>query len=247
MQKRCTHMRFRVVQPRPAAVIEQLGWSMRSRNLGMGKCPVNCKYYARRRQCTNCYSTPKFGSCCGSATPHMRRVDSGLRRSGVGEDSWGTSSPSLSLGAVQYDERRGGRKTGQKTSMVCFRDPVWTSKLTPDSIQVALRTCLQPIENHHPQLDFYAMYRRWNDGRHRMHAETQWFSRRHPDFRAFPCPLYHYTALTILLGQTVSAVSSAFIQSKLEPNSSERSEASLRPEPSEPLTGDRRRKFGRMK
>ena len=35
-----------------------------------------------------------------------------------------------------------------------------TSKLTPNSIQEALRMYLQPIKNDDPQLDFYTMYKR---------------------------------------------------------------------------------------
>ena len=47
--------------------------------------------------------------------------------------------------------------------MVHSRDPgsiATTDKLTPDSIQEALRMFLQPIKNDDPQLDFYTMYRR---------------------------------------------------------------------------------------
>jgi len=47
-------------------------------------------------------------------------------------------------------------------------DPRWCvlkmrdqlQKLTPDSIQEALRMYLQPIKNDDPKLDFYTMYRR---------------------------------------------------------------------------------------
>jgi len=47
--------------------------------------------------------------------------------------------------------------------MVRFRDVgpiVGDSRLTPDSIQEALRMYLQPIKNDDPQLDFYTMYKR---------------------------------------------------------------------------------------
>ena len=35
-----------------------------------------------------------------------------------------------------------------------------TNRLTPDSIQEALRMFFQPIKNEDPQLDFYTMYER---------------------------------------------------------------------------------------
>ena len=35
-----------------------------------------------------------------------------------------------------------------------------TNKLTPDSIQDALRMFLQPIKNDDPRLDFFTMYKR---------------------------------------------------------------------------------------
>ena len=35
-----------------------------------------------------------------------------------------------------------------------------SGKLTPDSIQDALRMFLQPIKNDDPKLDFYTMYKR---------------------------------------------------------------------------------------
>ena len=35
-----------------------------------------------------------------------------------------------------------------------------TDKLTPDSIQEALRMYFQPIKNEDPKLDFYTMYKR---------------------------------------------------------------------------------------
>jgi len=47
--------------------------------------------------------------------------------------------------------------------MVRFRDAesiTRTNKLTPDSIQEALRMYLQPIKNDDPKLDFYTMYKR---------------------------------------------------------------------------------------
>ena len=47
--------------------------------------------------------------------------------------------------------------------MVRFREAVpivRTNRLTPDSIQEALRMYLQPIKNDDPRLDFYAMYKR---------------------------------------------------------------------------------------
>ena len=37
---------------------------------------------------------------------------------------------------------------------------VMTDRLTPDSIQEALRMYFQPIKNEDPRLDFYAMYKR---------------------------------------------------------------------------------------
>jgi hypothetical protein len=47
--------------------------------------------------------------------------------------------------------------------MVCFRDAesvARTDKLTPGSIQEALRAYFQPIKSNDPKLDFYTMYKR---------------------------------------------------------------------------------------
>ena len=66
--------------------------------------------------------------------------------------------------AGRYNDEQGKRETGQcRPSVVCFGDVVSvvrTKKLTPDSIQEALRMFLQPIKNDDPQVDFYTMYKR---------------------------------------------------------------------------------------
>ena len=70
------------------------------------------------------------------------------------------STPSIGY----YDGRWGESETGQyRSQMVRFRvieSLTKTNRLTSDSIQEALRTYFQPIQNDDPQLDFYAMYRR---------------------------------------------------------------------------------------
>jgi len=60
------------------------------------------------------------------------------------------------------NERRGEHETGQcRPSVVRFRKSIaWSSELTPDSIQEAMRMFLQPIKNDDPRLDFYTIYKR---------------------------------------------------------------------------------------
>ena len=76
--------------------------------------------------------------------------------------------------------------------MVRFVDAVLVArakKLTPDSIQEALRTYFQPIKNDDPQLDFYTMYKRET-----MEYDTEYMDKYNEDlnttliFVSFPVP-----------------------------------------------------------
>ena len=106
--------------------------------------------------------------------------------------------------------------------------------LTFNSIQDALRMYLQPIKHEDPHLDFFTMYKRETT-----EYDTEYMKKYNEDlnttlifagFLPFP-PRACHSADLILQAGLFSAVSSAFIidvQSKLGPDSSERSEAYLR-------------------
>jgi len=107
-----------------------------------------------------------------------------------------------------------------------------TKKLTADSIQEALRIFFQPIKNGDPQLQFYSMYKR----------ETREYDIEHIQrygddlnatliFVGFCASLALYGVDHTRQATLFSAISGAFvidIRSKLEPDSSERSEIYLR-------------------
>jgi len=79
-----------------------------------------------------------------------------------------------------------------------------TNKLTPDSIQEALRMFLQPIKNEDPRLDFYTMYKRET-----VEYDTEYMRNRNEDLNAtlifvrFRVPSYRCTALTIFTGWSI--------------------------------------------
>ena len=78
-----------------------------------------------------------------------------------------------------------------------------TTKLTPDSIQEALRIYFQPIKNDDPQLDFYTMYKRET-----VEYDTEYMQKYNEDlnttliFVRFRVPHYHI-ALTTFSGRFV--------------------------------------------
>ena len=112
-----------------------------------------------------------------------------------------------------------------------------TNELTRDSIQGTLRMYLQPIKKGDPQVDFYTMYKRET-----VEYDTEYIlmQKHNGDlnttliFVRFCFLSRHYAALTAFLRpvkKMFSTASSAFViavQSKLEPDSGERSEAYLR-------------------
>ena len=106
------------------------------------------------------------------------------------------------------------------------------NELTPDSIQDALRMFLQPIKNDDPRLDFFTMYKRETT-----EYDTDSMQKHNEDldttliFVRFCITLSMHSVDHSSQAGLFSAVSSAFvidIQSKLESDPTERSEAYLR-------------------